>query len=706
MALSELIGRVKDNITRLPGLVGDREDALLMKDLDDRLEKAREARRPYEGQWLMNTAFYFNKQWVIWSSATQQLERPNLEPWRVMPNINFVRPAILTTYAKIARDRQSARTQPASSSQDDETAARACDKFLDYLWPVSISEEAMRKTTIWMLITGTGLLKPCWDKTWGPVVGQQEVEDEDGNTTTEDVHLGNVQVYTVSPFDFYLEPGATEIEEALYCFHVTLRPASYIKKTYGVDVTETDYDNTMTFESQLKYIITGDSSRSKGVILKEYYERPNADNPEGRCVIYVNDQIISDTANPYQDDPLPFIPIRGNPRPDSFWGISYVDDMIDPQRIYNKTKGEAIEIQRTMSKPKYLIPIGSISEGKEITNAPGEDLRYIPVAGQKPEPIKGVDIPTGYFKLLEATRQELYDTSGQHEISHGQSPFTRTAAGIAYLQEQDDTRLGPMIRNYDRGFEYLEEMKLRIARQYYQEDRTLTVLGKDNKTEVFVFYRDQIPNDIHVRIQAGGQALPRSRVARQDLILKLWTTQPPILDDPKLVLKMLEFGEIEGIYDDVNRDISQAGRENDLMTQEVSPNMPAPQPPAVKPFHNHLVHIKEHNKIRNSTIYEDMPPPQQESMDYHVSQHEQLYTQQIQNAQANMQGNAAARSAAVGGRRLGPGGPGRPAAPGVGARGGGPRQMGTGLGPLMEATGPAGQHTEGNPAGMPETTPQ
>lgn len=695
MALAELLGNVRNKVT---SLVNQNDDVETVKDLDELLRKAREARRPYEGQWLLNLAFYFGKQWVIWSQATQQLERPSVEPWRVMPNINFIRPAVLTAYAKIVKNRQAARTQPAGANPPDEAAARACDKLLDYLWPITKSENALKKATIWMLITGTGLTKARWDKQWGPVVGQDP-------ETQDDLHLGEVQTDPISPFDFYIEPGALEIEEAEWCFHVTIRPASYVKKMWGKDVDETDYDNSMTFESQMKMIITGDPSKVKGAVVKEFYRRPTADYPDGQFIVYANEEIMENKANPYKDDlPLPFFPIRGNPRPDSFWGIPFVDDMIDPQRIYNKTSGEAIEIQRLMSKPKWLIPIGSLMEGEEVTNAPGEDIRYTPTGGMKPEPTKGIDIPSGYFKLLDTTRSELYDTSGQHEISHGQSPYTRTAAGIAYLQEQDDARLAPMIRNYDTAYELMEAGKLSLARIFYDPARSLTIMGKDNKTEVMTFYKNMIPNEVHVHIQAGGQALPRSRVARQDLILKLWTTQPPLLDDPKLALKMLEFGEIEGIFDTLNEDISQAERENtamlqidakkaEMQMQQLAQQAPTPgpdgmpvQPPPpgavpVKKFHNHPVHIKEHNKIRNSLTYEEADPTVQMAMDYHVDQHESIYAQMMMTMQMNQ---AAALTGGGGG--------------GSGAAGDKPRKAGTGLGDLSEGQAhPAGQYSQGLP---------
>lgn len=632
--VQDLFGTISNGVKKLTRGSETGDDSDTIKDLDERFEKAKDARRPYEGPWLVNTSFYFGKQWVIYSSALQQLERPSVEPWRVMPNINFIRPSVLTAYSKITQTRQVPRTTAAGNTPEEEADARACDKLLEFLDPVSNAEEARNKAVVWMLITGTGMLKDCWDKKHGPIVGQDP-------ETGEQVYLGEVQTHSVSPFEFYPEPGCNEIKDMDWCFHVTIRPASYIKKMYGVDMEDEEFESAMTYESQLRSIISDGTAKVKGVVLKEYYERPNDENPEGRFVVYGNDQVFEEGANPYPQKPIPFNEIRGNPRPDSFWGISLVDDMIDPQRIYNKTKGEALEIQRLMSKPKWMVPNGSLPESKEITNAPGEDIRYDVVSGKGPETVRGVDIPMGFFKVLEETRQELYDASGQHEVSRGQSPFTKTATGIAYLQEQDDARLSPMIRNFDRAYERSAETKLILCRQFYSEERQLTILGPNSTVELVAFNKNAIPENPKVHIQAGGQALPRSRVARQDFLLKLWTTKgasgQPLIDDPKLMMKLFEFGDIEGLYEDINADISQAERENaTLLGAEGMPG----QPVGVRKFHNHAAHIKEHNKVRNSVQYEQLDPNGQLLYDQHVEMHEMEYAQQIMNMQANMAGGA------------------------------------------------------------------
>lgn len=41
----------------------------------------------------------------------------------------------------------------------------------------------------------------------------------------------------------------------------------------------------------------------------------------------------------------------------------------------------------------------------------------------------------------------------------------------------------------------------------------------------------------------------------------------------------------------------------------------------VRDFHNHQIHIREHNKFRNSSEYEDLDPQAQQMIDQHVQEH-------------------------------------------------------------------------------------
>lgn len=604
-------------------------DMDLLKGLDERFDRAKEARRPLEPQWLLNLAFFMGQQWLEWDNAARSLQRPTVPTWRVLAVVNFVKGSVINAFARIIHQRPQAKTQPSDDSPEAEEDARASDKLLEYLWPKTDSRRATDRSLLWSLITGTGIVKFCWDASQGREIGPDPQDPE------SILHEGEVDVYPVTPFEFYPEPNVEEIKDMTWCFHVTLRSPQWVADHYPkadngkpYDFEEETYQATDTFESQLRTIINNSEGRSpKGVAVKEYFERPTQKFPEGRFIVYAQDKVLYQGPNPYETKPIPFLAERAQPVPGRFWGDSFVTEMIDAQRNYNKSRSQAIELRNLMARSKWMIPTGSLPPGKVITSAPGEHIVYNPVGTHKPEMVKGTDIPASFFTDQNMSRKELMDLSSQHEITSGM-PGMRTALGIAYMQEQDNMKLGPLSSEHTELIERLEEGKLELCKQFYDETRTLRVVGADGRVEVIEFHKEQIPDEVKVHVVAG-QALPMSRVARQQFVLQIaQTTLPngmPLVNDPKVVLKMLEFGEFEDLYKDENAAMRQAERENQLLK--------AGQEVQARDFHVHPVHIKEHNILRMGEEYEAMAPEQQQIVDEHVQMHQQFVAVQQQGQQ-------------------------------------------------------------------------
>lgn len=612
----------------------DSSDQKLLKDLDERYDRAKMDRRALESQWLLNLAMYMGQQWLQWDQAARTLQRPNVPPWRVLAVANYVRSVVLQAFGRITHNRPQAKAQPADDSPESEEASRAADKVLDYLWDKTGSKKTIDKALLWSLICGTGIVKPCWD----PAAGDVIAEDEQGNP----LHLGEIATYAVSPFEFYAEPNCDEVEDMTWAFHTTLRSASWVRERYKdpktgepIDLEDENYQQTEAFAAQLRNITNGGEQHGgtpKGVILKEYWERPNIEFPDGRYVVYAQDKVLYQGPNPYKHVSLPFIPLRAEIVVGRFWGEAMVTDLIDAQRNYNKSRSQAIEIRNLMAKPKWRIPVGSLPPGKDITSAPGEQIKYTPQGGLKPEPIAGEPIPATFFQDQSSSLRELYDLSAQHPIGFG-TTGVRSALAIAYLQEQDNTRLGPLAGEYQDLIETLEQYKLLLAKQYYSEGRTITVVGAENRVEVLQFHAETIPADVQVRINAGA-ALPMSRVARQQFLMQLaQTVIPPnsIIPDAKKLLDLMEFGDIQGLYDDTSADIRGAERENEAMKQGTE--VP------VRKFHNHKTHLDEHNAFRKGEQYE-ADVNIQTLFDQHCDLHEQAIMekqQQMMALQAGMQ---------------------------------------------------------------------
>lgn len=632
---------LSDLVRKIPGLkdLPDAEDRALIEDLETLFEAAKQDRMQYEGQWLLNLAFFNRQQWVVFDSITRKLRAiRSADQKQVRMVVNLVRQQVLTKYAKLSQTSPESHAQPASDDPDDRRQAEVCDAVLEYLRSVDGSEGAESRALLWAIITGTGIFKVAWNKNAGTLLTYPETmlaisTDEMGQEMREDVphpkagqpvldkrgdpvHLGEIEVEDVAPFEFYPDPFGVTLDQKSWCFTQTLRSREYVMERYGVDVEPKEVSGHQFIDGQLMSVVgAGQAQPKRGVLVKTFRQRSTKKHAEGRYVVYVDDKVLEQGPNPYPKAQLPYSSFVDIPVPGRFWGASIIEDMIDPQRNLNKARSQAIEVRNAM-KPKYFVARGALRPGQSISNAPDEIVEYesVPNAADNGRPYvaQGASVPDSMWKDAETSTSEIRAVSGIHEVSNADVPGGVTAArAIGFLQEQDDLRLGPTAKEYERAIAKRDEIKLRLGRQFYDEPRTARIVGPNDAIKVVDFYKEDIPDDVDVKVRAGS-GLPKSRVARQNFILELWK-EGFFKDDPQEAARLMELGDIEGFYREVKRHRAHAERENETMKQA--------EPRLVEDFHGHKAHIAVHNAFRVSEDYERLDEGAKQVFAEHVAQH-------------------------------------------------------------------------------------
>lgn len=192
----------------------------------------------------------------------------------------------------------------------------------------------------------------------------------------------------------------------------------------------------------------------------------------------------------------------------------------------------------------------------------------------------------------------------------------RSGLAIQYLQEQDDTRLGPVIARYEEAEAECGHQFLCLVKECYQEQRLIRLIGKNSRVEAFDFKGSQLGDNLDVVVQAGS-AFPLNKVAKQQFVLGLWKEK--LIPDPRQILKMLEFGTFEEIYEDFALDEKNAQEENKLTTDG--------QPVQAQQFDNDDIHIYEHMRDVKANKY---PPMILEFKMRHIDEHSQRKAQMLQ----------------------------------------------------------------------------
>lgn len=638
-----------------------KSDEALVAWLEGEFKKAKDARAKDERQWFTNLAMYFGKQniQIISTPGAVQsfkLITPPAPYYRARPVINRIRPLIRTEVSKLTSQKPSAFVVPSSSEDRDLYAANAGEQIWDSLYHQKNLQKVLRRAVWWASVTGNGFIKAYWD--------------EDTPDVNTDGLNGDICYETISPFHIFVpDLKLTDIEDQPMVIHAANHSREHIEMTYGIkiDGSKATADGFNEQFTQAMGIDSNAKNTNDSVVVIEAWIKPNhySKFKNGGMITVAGSQLVSVVEGwPYEHKKYPFVHIQ-HIETGKFYTESTIVDLIPLQKEYNRTRGQIIESKNKMAKPQLAAEMGSLDVSK-MTSEPGQVVLYRP-GFNPPTPIPLQSLPSYVLEEQDRIKMDMDEISGQHEVSRGQAPTGVTAAtAIAYLQEQDDTKLSSTYDSIEEAMEKLAHITLVYVKQFWDTPRMIKVTGADQSFDVLAFQGSDLRDNTDIRMEAGS-ALPTSRAAKQAFVMDLMKMG---FIDPNKGLEVMEIGGINKIYEQVQVDVRQAQRENlrmaqatvDILTEhERSEMMKLEQDPTfvakmnanlimqgpdgdlvdisattqggppipvevpllvpVNTWDDHRLHIEKHNAYRKSQAFENLPPEAKELFEAHVNAH-------------------------------------------------------------------------------------
>lgn len=614
-----------------------------------RYQRIKTDRVQIEQQWYLNLAFYFGKQYVrilrpdASSGITAtKLWTPPAPYYRQRPVINRIRPTVRTELSQLTANRPNASIVPATAEDRDMYAAMAGEQIWYNHYTDKKLKHKIRRCMFWTLTCGNGFMKQYWDYNSGPM-GEKENPETGG---VEKYQMGDIVYEPETPFHILVPDfREAEIESQPFLIHAQTRSPEWVQSHLGKNVKASGGARTFLEETFLNVMGVEQAEQKKNVLVLECWVKPGADPlfPNGALLTLVGDELVQALEGwPYEHKEFPFSKFD-HIDSGKFYNTSSVEDLIPLQKEYNRTRGQIIEAKNRMAKPQLVAPTGSV-DVKKITSEPGQVIFYQP-GMNPPEPLPLQPIPNYVLQELDTIKSDWADIAGQHEVTHGEVPPGVTAAtAISYLQERDESKLSMTFDSLEEGIEKTAKQTLQMVQQFWDEPRTVRVVGEEGAFDALVFKGADLHNNFDVRIE-GGSALPQSKAAKQALIMDLMKMN---FVDPQKGLSLMDMGGINKLYEQIQVDERQAKRENMRMarvTEEmfiryqqqnmqimqkneehfgVGPDGTPLDPPIIIPVNNwdnHEVHIEMHNNFRKSQAFERLPEPNRVLFDQHVMQH-------------------------------------------------------------------------------------
>lgn len=573
-------------------------------------------------------AYYAGKQWIGLSRSSKSLVPLPPEPGEVQYTANRIMPVVRTEQAKVLRNKLTQTVVPASSEDSDLRAARIGDKVTQWLEYELDLQDVDQEAVLWALVTRIGFVVPTWDTQAGEIVGK----DKKG-----DLYEGLPRIDVCSLFDVVWDMSTSKWDDVRWVGVERIRSVEYVKQVFGVDIAPEDgLRMANVFDGKLSSLtadgLTNGTQEVRDCVrLRTLWRAPSPERPKGETCIVANGQEL------YHDEDIgfgeedtthrqiPVFPLIHIRVPGRVIGTSVTEQLMPVQREYNTSRSQIIENKNLMSNPKWFVEANSIP-GQDITREAGQVVYYTPGANppimSQPRGL-GPEVANNIERCLE----EFQFISGQREVSHGQTPAGVTAGvAIQLLQEQDDTQLAPTIQQYARFKRKYMSYLLKMVRFKFTEERTIKLVGKNKKTDTLTFRGSQLTST-DIRYE-DISATSMTKAAKQSFVIELINAgvlNPQM--DKDLIIRMLEMGITDELYDGTEIDSNQAITENGLWArQDMSPT--------TRDFYNHEVHVMQHNKFRKGDEYRELPMEMQALVDAHVQEHMEYIMQAMMQQQA------------------------------------------------------------------------
>ena len=494
----------------------------------------------YDDTWRRLNDLYKGKHYDYFSDEDRVLV--NL----AFSTINVIAPSIAVNYPKIAVNAVNPENAP---------NAVIAEAVVNYWWRHKNFKDHFRRSVKDFLIFGHGWLKVGYRYVEEDRVGSDEdISDpnvEDNVTSTTLVVLKDEPfVERVSPFDVFVDPDATCLEDAKWIAHRVRRPQKEVETDKRYNKTARD---SVTAVSYTRY--TDDPSSKKiydkdegYVDVYEYYDLKNntvsvfADSGDGF--------LIKPKPMPYAFG-HPFVMLRNYDVPDCFYPIGELEAIEPMQRELNETRTQMMNHRKRYAR-KYLIRETNFDSNGRAALESDEDNVMVPVQGDIPlgdvvAPFPALINPPEFYNQSELIRRDIELVSGVTEFMRGGvSEIRRTATEAALIQDAQNARTADKLAAIETSVAQLGRRILQLAQQYITKPQVARIMARDGEPMWVEFERDYISGEFDFEV-AAGSTQPNNEAARRQAALQMIDAMSPfvsagVVDVAKLGAYVLQYG--------------------------------------------------------------------------------------------------------------------------------------------------------------------
>lgn len=545
-------------------------------------DKAKRHRANYDGKWLDYYKMFRGKQWKEQRPAYRHSEVINL----IFQNLQSMVPILTDGHPKF----DFLPEEPADLELSEILNEVALADWQTNNWSM-VETEVLYDGHIY----GTGLSGLTFDPEMNQGVGGLKYESADPFYCFPDPSAYDVNVR--SDYFCYAEPlDITVIKRRYPKYAKFLKPDLVdLLKGSKTDLGPTRFrspvDNKVTLEgSSSQDYADKDRALLVTVYLKddEFIEKEQCKTledgtiektyiqqlrwPGGRKIVYCNNVLLTDIDNPYDDGLFPWQKWINYILPREFWGMSEIEQLEGPQKVFNKLVCFALDVLTLMGNPVWKVHSGSGVDTDNLTNRPGLVVEWDGEPGQEPRREEGVALQPFVLQLIDRMKEWFDQIGGANDITRGVNPTGVTAnAAIENLMNAAQTRIRQKSRNLDCYLQNLGQQYLSRVFQFYSAPKIFRLTGKDGVQKYFKFHveRDEASGKFNATVDnfrdpirtyktegkfdvrvTTGSSLPFSKSEKEQKLLNLFDRG---IVDAEEVMKATDYPNYQAVLQRVQQ---------------------------------------------------------------------------------------------------------------------------------------------------------
>lgn len=480
--------------------------------------------------------------------------------------------------------------------------AKLGNGLLDYYMREKRLEEILKDAVQYAIVLGSGYVKLGWNSTTGKINDYVEPSpediseiDEDGNPLNEDGEIldpiplydGDVDFSLVSPYDvifdstkeYYDKNDWVVARKAVNRFDLAAKYPELSKKIKEIDTI----DKSQRSRGSSPY---SKLNETDDIFVKEFFHKRTEAMPEGRYMLYVNEEIILEDASlPYRELPIYRITpssIMGTP-----YGYTDMFDLLPLQEMLNSMYSTAATNINAFGVQSILAPRGCDIEPEQVGD--GMQFMYYNKEFGKPEPMQLTATSPEVYQMMQLLEKNMETLSGVNSVARGNPEQSlRSGNALALVQSQALQFVSGLQQSYVRLLEDVGTGTINLLKDFAEAPRVIAIAGINNTSEMKEFKSDDIKSINRVIVDSGN-ALMQTTAGRAQIAENL--LQMGLIDNVDKYLMLLNTGNLDYLTDGKIDNLNLIKAENESMVKGNAQQAIWSE--------RHSMHIKEHMEVLN-----------------------------------------------------------------------------------------------------------